>query len=193
MHVAYSPEIFRRNPKLGVGLGVILLCIAAGGLAAEYPEYKSLRKSPEDLTVEQAVPSPDAVPDVARWVSLPGGLEPDCAQILQESSNGAVTGTRMLASDPAHLRWFYLRLQGDVGCQAGNAPLVGILRKAVSGLPAWLKDKGMTVPASAFPLMEMSVGETPGDVRFLLFAFLAMGILGGVTTVVFATMERSGR
>jgi len=63
MHVVYNAEIFRRNPRLGIGLGVILLCIAAGGLATLYPEYKSLGKAPEALTVEQAVPSPDTVPD----------------------------------------------------------------------------------------------------------------------------------
>jgi hypothetical protein len=189
MHAVYNAEAFRRNPRLGIGLGVILLGIAAGGLATQYPEYKSLGKAPEALTAEQAVPSPDTVPDTSRWVSLPAGLKPDCKQIVHETSSGAVTGTRILASDESRQRWFYLRVRGDVDCQTAAGPLVGILKKADSGLPAWLASKGMVVPTSPYPLMELSVDERPGGLALVLSGFLALGILGVVIIVVFARMK----
>jgi hypothetical protein len=190
MHISYNPEIFRRNPKLGIGLGLILLCIALGGFHAEYSDYRTLGRAPQEMTFEQAVPSPSDVPDGPRWVSLPGGLTPLCNHVLQEMTSGVPIGTRVLASDTSQ-RWFYVRLKGDVDCRAAASPMVGILQKADSGLPAWLKDKGISVPASSYPLMEISVGETPGDVVTLLWIFGGMGVLGLVTIVVFARMKPS--
>lgn len=189
MQTQYNVEAFRRNPKLGIGLGVILLCIAAGGFYAEYSDYQSLGKAPEELTIEQALPSSGAVSEGARFVHLAGGLIPDCNQMLEERSNGEVVGTRVFASDASHERWFYVRLKGKTNCNAASAPMVGILKKADSGLPAWLKEKGITVPASSYPLMEMSVDEGPGDVAMLLWIFGGMGILGLVTIVYFVRLK----
>jgi len=189
MHTQYNVEVFRRNPKLGIGLGAILLCIAVGGFYAEYSDYQSLGKTPQELTIEQALPSPGAVPESARFVHLAGGLTPDCNQMLEETSNGDVIGTRVLASDATHERWFYVRLKGKTNCTAASAPMVGILKKADSGLPAWLKAKGISVPASSYPLMEMSVDEGSGDVTLLLWIFGGMGILGLVTIVYFVRLK----
>ena len=66
---------------------------------------------------------------------------------------------------------------------------MGILKKADSGLPAWLKDKGITVPASSYPLMEMSVGDGPADVRILLWTFAGLGLLAIITMVYFAKLK----
>ena len=189
MHVQYNTEAFRRNPKLGVGLGAILLCIALGGFYAEYSDYMTLGKAPQDLTIEQAVPSSGAVTDGARFVRLAGGLTPDCNQVLEEKSNGVVTGTRVLASDSTGQRWFYIRLHGNTSCAAASGDMVGILKKADSDLPAWLKDKGINVPASSYPLMEMSVGDGPADVEFLLWIFAGLGLLGLVTVVYFTKLK----
>jgi len=189
MHAQFNVEAFRRNPKLGVGLGAILLCIAMGGFYAEYSDYKTLGKAPQDLTIEQAVPSSGAVIESARFVRLAGGLTPDCNQVLEEKSNGAVTGTRVLASDSTGQRWFYIRLHGNTSCAAASGDMVGILKKADSGLPAWLKDKGITVPASSYPLMEMSVGDSPMDVEFLLWTFAGLGLLAIITMVYFAKLK----
>jgi len=189
MHAQFNVEAFRRNPKLGVGLGAILLCIAMGGFYAEYSDYKTLGKAPQDLTIEQAVPSSGAVIESARFVRLAGGLTPDCNQVLEEKSNGVVTGTRVLASDSTGQRWFYIRLHGNTSCAAASGDMVGILKKADSGLPAWLKDKGITVPASSYPLMEMSVGDSPMDVEFLLWTFAGLGLLAIITMVYFAKLK----
>jgi hypothetical protein len=189
MHAQFNVESFRRNPKLGVGLGAILLGIAVGGFYAEYSDYKTLGKAPQDLTIEQALPSSGAVIEDARFVRLPGGLTPDCNQVLEEKSNGVVTGTRVLASDATGERWFYIRLHGNTSCSAASGDMVGILKKADSGLPAWLKDKGITVPASSYPLMELSVGDGPADVSILLWTFAGLGLLAIITMVYFAKLK----
>jgi hypothetical protein len=189
MHAQINVEAFRRNPKLGVGLGAILLCIAMGGFYAEYSDYKTLGKAPQDLTIDQAVPSSGAVIENARFVRLAGGLTPDCNQVLEERSNGVVTGTRVLASDSSGQRWFYIRLHGNTSCAAASGDMVGILKKADSGLPAWLKDKGIIVPASSYPLMEMSVGDSPMDVEFLLWTFAGLGLLAVICMVYFAKLK----
>ena len=67
--------------------------------------------------------------------------------------------------------------------------MTGILKKAVGSLPAWLKDKGITVPASSYPLMEMSVDEGPGSIALLLWSFGAIGLLGLVTILVCARLK----
>ncbi len=186
--IPMNPNVFRRNPKLGIGLGLTLLGIAAAGFLVEYNEYRSLGNDPQALTIEQAVPSPAAIPDNARWVRFTESLVPDCNLALQETSNGQTTGIRVLASDGSKQRWFYVRLQGNVNCDVANQPLTGILKKADPSLPAWLKDKGVIVPASTYPLMELSVGEDPGSVKLLLGVFTGMGVLGLVIVVVFANL-----
>jgi hypothetical protein len=188
VHIPFNPELFRRNPKLGIGLGLILVGIAGVGLFVEYSDYRSLGNQPQIMTIEQAVPSPAGIPDGPRWVQLTEGLIPDCNQALQETSNGAVTGTRVLASDGSKQRWFYVRLQGAAGCDAATLPMQGILKKADTALPAWLKDKGISAPASAFPLMEISANEGPDSVKMLLWIFAGMGALGLITIAVFAKL-----
>jgi len=187
VHTGVNPEAFRRNPKLGIGLGLILLAIAIGGLYVEYREYSSLGEQPQAMTIEQAIPA--TVPDGARWVQLTESLTPNCALALQERPNGSVTGTRVLASDVAKQRWVYVRMQGEVACDAAAQPLKGILKKADSGLPSWLQQKGIVVPASSYHLMEISVNEGPDSVITMLWVFGGVGVLASVITIVFATMK----
>ena len=191
MQISYNVEAFRRNPKLGVGLGAIVLLIGAFGMVHAYSSLKTLPRAPQEMTIEEAVPSPDAIPEKPQWVSLPGGLKPNCNQVLQEKSSGSVTGIRVLASDSSAQRWFWVRLKGDVSCEAAAAPLVGVLNKADSALPAWIRDKGLDVPVSNYPLMEISVGEGPGDAKLELWIFGGMGLLGLVTVVFFLRMKPS--
>lgn len=185
MHVAYNPEIFRRHPKLGIGLGAIVLAIGVGGFIAEYQDYRGLGDAPRPITLAEAA----AAPDATRWVTLTDAVTPDCSSKLLEQTGGAVTGTRYLASDPAGERWVYLRLDGNVPCAAPFEGTKGILKRAAPGLPGWLKEHGVQVPPSRFPLMELSVGDDPGTIRTLLWCFTFMIALGAVTVVAFLVLQ----
>jgi hypothetical protein len=188
MHAAFNTEVFRRNPKLGIGLGLILLGIAVCGFYVEYQEYRSLGSAPQSMTLAEANPSMSTTPDGARWVQLTESLVPDCEHALQETSNGSVTSTRILASDAAKERWVYVRLTGNATCDAAAIPLQGILRKAAPGLPAWLQDHGVTPPASAYPLMEISAGDNPGSVLTLVHCFAGVGIFALVCIGAFLSL-----
>jgi hypothetical protein len=95
----------------------------------------------------------------------------------------------VLASDAAKQRWVYVRMQGDAACDAAAQPLKGILKKADSDLPSWLQEKRIVVPASSYPLMEISVNESPDSVITLLWVFGGIGVLALVIIIVFATMK----
>src|SRR5664279_2998564 len=99
MQISYNVEAFRRNPKLGVGLGAIVLLIGAFGIVHAYSSLKTLPSVPQEMTIEEA------------------------------------------------------------------APVVGVLNKADSARPAWIRNKGLDVPISNYPLMEISVGEGPDDAK----------------------------
>jgi hypothetical protein len=185
-------EIFRRDPKIGIGIGTLLLCLGIGGFVSEFSDYRNLGKSPQELTIELAMPSPTSVPNIVRFVSLPGGLIPDCSQALvQRSGSGDVNGRIVLASDASHERWFAIHLKGDAKCESASGPMVGILQKAAPGLPAWLRDKGMTVPESSYPLMDMSVDDGPGLVALMLWVFGGMGLLGLIMILYVLRLEPS--
>jgi hypothetical protein len=185
MHAADNAEVFRRHPRLGIALGAIVLAIGVGGFLAEYQDYRGLGDAPRPITLSEA----DAAPDATRWVTLTDPVTPDCNSRLQEQSGGSVTGTRYLASDAGGERWVYLRLHGDVPCAASLDGAQGILKRADSGLPAWLKEHGVQVPASRFPLMELSVGDDPGSIKVLLWCFTFLIALGAVSVVTFLVLQ----
>ena len=140
------------------------------------------------MSFEQAVTAAEAAGDAPRWVRLPAGLQPNCDQILQETSNGSVNHTSILASDPSQERWFWVELRGEVACSAASMALEGTLRKVDPGLPAWLKDRGVVVPASSYPLMVLAAGEGPGDLVLLLWIFAGMIVGGLIAILAFARM-----
>ena len=81
MHIAYNTEMFRQHPKLGIGLGAILLGIGFFGYAAEYRDYRKIDKAPQGMSFEQAVTAAEAAGDAPRWVRLPAG----CSRIATRS------------------------------------------------------------------------------------------------------------
>lgn len=184
----FDTEVFRKNPKIGIVLGAILVAIAIPGFYVEYQDYKSLGQAPVDMTLEEAVPSA-SVPDSARWVRLSGTLVPDCNSVLQERSNGSINRTLFLASDEAKERWFHVSIRSDAPCAMPGNPVQGILKKSAPGLPAWLKDKGVTVPSSTYPLMDFAVNDGPGDIKMLLGAFIFMGVLGLGSMMMFLRLQ----
>src|SRR4051812_34507503 len=113
MSATFDTEIFRKQPKIGIVLGFILLAIGIPGFYVEYQDYKSLGNAPLSMTIEEAVPSAN-IPDGARWVRLSGALIPDCNSVLQERSNVSVNRTLFLASDESKQRWFHLSVHSDV-------------------------------------------------------------------------------
>jgi hypothetical protein len=170
-------------------LGGILLVIAVGVFYVEYQDYRTLGESPRPMTIDAAIPPGGAGTDSARWVRLTDALEPDCTTVLDETSRGTVVGRRFLARDAGKQRWVYLRLHGEVPCGAPMAGLEGILKQVDPGLPAWLKDKGVNVPASSFPFMELSVGDGPESIKLLFSACAAIVALALIILIV-APFER---
>jgi hypothetical protein len=184
----FDTEIFRKKPMIGIVLGAVLVAIAIPGFYVEYQDYKSLGDAPVSMTIEEAVPATN-VPDRARWVRISGALIPDCNSVLVERSNGSVNRTLFLASDESKQRWFHVSIRSDAPCAMPGDPVQGILKKAAPGLPAWLKDKGVTVPTSTYPLMDFAVNDGPGDIKMLLGAFLFMGVLGLGSMMFFLRLQ----
>lgn len=173
-------------------LGIALIGMGIVGFYVEYQEFRSLGESPRTMTIAEAMPADERGIDETRWVRLSEPLVPDCSSALDRTVNGRTIGTLLLASDAAKTRWVSLNIHGQPPCGAAMESLQGIFKKADPGLPEWLKGKGVTVPASTYPLMEMAVGETPGNIKLLLGSFAGMALLG-VICLATGMISRRGR
>jgi hypothetical protein len=180
-----SPEVLRRQSTVGIIGGIVLFVIGLGCTGSAWHDYRTLGTAPQELTAEQAVPSPDAVTDDARWVTLTGPLVFDCANSLDHTLNGTVMDRIFIASDSEKGRYFYVTLKHHQACESLAQPISGILKRADAGLPAWSKDKGFPIPDSKYPLMEFEVGAGPGTQRTLVYIGCSLALVSAVIVAAF--------
>ncbi|MGC4000542.1 MAG: hypothetical protein QM767_25080 [Anaeromyxobacter sp.] len=153
-----------RERQLGWVLAVFFL-VATVGEGALYVstqrELRALGEAPRPMTVAEAA----QLGEDLQWVELSEGLEVRCDQGLQKSSQGSVLDTSYLASDEAGARWFYVKLKGEASCEQASAPgLVGLAKRASSGLPDWLRKRGLAVEPGVQQLVELEVDGGPETV-----------------------------
>jgi hypothetical protein len=169
----------RTKLKIVAVFAVILTIIGIGCSFSAWHDYRTLGTSPTKMTIEQAVPSPDSTPDEARWVNLTGITQRDCSEVFELQSNGKAFKQSFFVADYTSERIVYVTAKmKDGGCANFPQPASGILKKADSGLPDWLTKKGLHVPKSKYPLMELEVGGDASSARLDVYVGLALLLLG---------------
>ena len=175
-----------RRKYLIIAILALFLGVAGIGVAYDgWSDYRTLGSAPVDMTLEQALPSPTATPEGARWVTLAGLTEFDCNNVLNEHVQGTVTHQQYFGTDDAKERFVFLKTDGHTRCAQVPQYVTGILKKADPGLPAWLKDKGITVPDMKYPLMELDMNADPSQPRNQIYIGAGMFLFGLIGAILF--------
>jgi hypothetical protein len=189
MPLVPSSAIFDRQQRLGWIAGSLLLILGLIESLQAGIAYFALGKAPESLSIEQAMPTVQGMPDRTRWVAL-SGLELDCSQSLKESEGSEVTSTTYLASDASHQRWLDVTFEGDAPCRFPSMPVQGLLSIANPHDLKYLANQKMTLPTSPYPMMELAAGNGPDTcLPWLGFSLVSAGI-GAVVIVGVARRKR---
>lgn len=163
-----------------------LVCVtgfffAAGDALKDYRDYRQAGPSPIPISITEASAVYAATPFVRKWVSLTEPLELDCAQALEQTDDGKVTATVILAFDAEKQHAFLLDYEEKFSnCEeARGRSLVGMLD---APLTKYWTTNGKTVPSTPNPFMHLRVGWNPekllqgaqveGSVALILAIFL---------------------
>lgn len=177
----------KRHKLIALGvLAAFMTVVGIGYSFTAWQDFRTLGTSPKSMTLEEAVPSPDSTPSDARWVSLSGLTDFSCSQILKEHVGTSDLSDQFLGSDSTHRRLVLVKTRDmDHGCGSLSEPVSGILKKADSSLPDWLRKKGMTVPPSTYPLMEFEVAADTSGARMQVYFGFSTLLIGIVLSIIF--------
>ena len=165
-----------KQPRLNVvkAIGLVIgparrvQLIAAGGLGLvimswilfnDLRNYRTAGSQPSDMTMADVRQAAAIKPFHQRWVRLVEPVNFDCSHALQWIEGDNVTEV-VLAFDASKQQPLWLEYKGGYGCETvQNIPLEGMLIKP----DKFWTNKGMFVPSSQYPLMELRVGRSPAD------------------------------
>ncbi len=141
--------------------GLIILVVTTGFLVRDLRAYREVGAQPSDLNVAQVEQIAASKDFSARWIRLTDSLQLKCEQSMGWEEDNKTTIV-VLAFDQLQQQPFWLEYKSNHNCEdLKSLPLQGLL---VRPEKFWIK-QGMVQPASAHPLMELKVGETPADLR----------------------------
>jgi hypothetical protein len=156
-----SPEEERLQYAYVIGISAIAIIYGMFRLFPAWHEYRALDNTPVNLTIEQAMPSPDATETKPRWVKLTGLTETPCSQVIRDDGT-----LKYFASDSSNQRWVLVTARpGDSSCGPLVFPTSGILKGADAGTRRELKSQQMQIPPSEYPLMEFAAGTDPSTME----------------------------
>jgi hypothetical protein len=128
---------------------LIAIFLAGGDALKDYRDYRQAGSSPIPMSISEATGVYAATPFIRKWVSLTEPLELDCAQALEQTDDGKVTSTVILAFDHEKQHAFLLDYEEEFkGCDdASIRPLIGMLDEPLT--------KFWTTGAKLFPRLRI--------------------------------------
>ena len=147
-----------------LAVGTLAFVIASGTVVKDVRDYRRAGTAPRDTTLAEAREVSRADPFVRRWVRLTEPLELDCGQALQETEDGKLKATVVLAFDGSKTQPFLLDYERDQpNCEELRAlPLEGILDEPLTKF--WTVH-GMTLPSTSNPVITLRVGAHPSGLK----------------------------
>jgi hypothetical protein len=156
-----------------IGGGILGLVIFTSFLFKGLRDYRLADSQPIEMTIAQVTEAAVREPFVPRWIRITEPLQIDCLQSRQWTEDGK-TSTVVLAFDAAKQQAFWLEYRGSIDCrELRNTAFEGML---VVPEKFW-KKQGMVQPSSSYHLVELSIGETPSDLRIKVESFAAADLL----------------
>jgi hypothetical protein len=145
-------------------VGALAFVIASGSVVKDVSDYRRAGTTSSDMTLAEAREASTAHPFVRRWVRLKEPLELDCGQALQETEDGKLKATVVLAFDESKTQPFLLDYERDQPtCEELKAlPLEGILDEPLTKF--WTVH-GMTLPSTSNPVITLRVGARPSGLK----------------------------
>jgi hypothetical protein len=162
-------------------VGSLLLVLFTVFLLRDLRAYRQAGTQPSNVNVAQVREIAATESFTTRWVRLTEPLELMCSQSLrwQQEDNISII---VLAYDQSKQQPFWLAYKGQHSCdELKSLPLEGML---VQPDKFWIK-QGMTNPSTAYPLIELKVGDTPADLRRDINNWIWVDVLG-ITMLAFA-------